>query len=281
MNQTAAHGRVETLVARHYAQPDLEGKILRALAAAGKDPDRLAASDLAPVDEFHTGGRDATIAFADELGFEEGMRILDVGCGIGGAARFFGERGCRVVGVDVTEEFIRTAEALTRRVGLSDRVEFETGSALALPFESGSFDGAYMMHVGMNVEDKPALFSEIRRVLKKGSAFGVYDVTLTGKGPPTFPLPCALDADTCFMVSAADYRRAIESAAFEVERERDRTEAARAFFRREMELARSGEPSPLGIHILLGDAAPAILPNVVRQFEEGVFAPIELFSRAR
>jgi hypothetical protein len=58
---------IEERVARHYARSDLEQTILEALIASGKDPDRLAPVDLAPVDEFHTGGRQATIEFAAQI----------------------------------------------------------------------------------------------------------------------------------------------------------------------------------------------------------------------
>ena len=55
---------IEQEVARHYAHGSLEVAIFNALAAAGKDLDHLSLKDLSPVDEFHIGGRLATIALA-------------------------------------------------------------------------------------------------------------------------------------------------------------------------------------------------------------------------
>src|SRR4028118_983520 len=82
----------------------LEAAILRALAEAGKDPERLAPEDLAPLEEFHTGGRQATGDLAARTGPRPGMHLLDVGCGVGGAARHLARaHGCRVTGIDLTE----------------------------------------------------------------------------------------------------------------------------------------------------------------------------------
>ena len=161
---------VEQSVAQHYTHGSLERTILDALSAAGKDLDRLNPSDLAPVDEFHIGGRQATIDFAEQLDARPGMRLLDIGSGLGGASRYFAQNhGCRVTGVDLTEEYVAVAEALARRVGLGASVSYKHGSALSLPFAPGAFDGAYMIHVGMNIEDKARLFAELRRVLAPGA----------------------------------------------------------------------------------------------------------------
>ncbi len=111
---------LERAVASHYTHGSLERAILDALAASGKDLDRLAPADLAPVDEFHIGGRQATIDLAARMEIGPGLHLLDVGSGLGGASRHFAhERGCRVTGIDLTEEYVRTAEALARRVGVN------------------------------------------------------------------------------------------------------------------------------------------------------------------
>ena len=274
---------VESQVAKHYARTDLERAILAALAASGKDIDKLTPSDLSPVDEFHTGGRQTTVDLAAQADFAPGTHLLDVGCGIGGASRFFAsERGCRVTGIDLTPEYVETAEALAQHVGLAARVSYRQASALALPFEAGTFDGAYMMHVGMNIEDKPALFAEIRRVLKAGSRFAIFDVMRTGEGQLRFPLHWATAPETSFVVRPADYRAALQAAGFAIVKERDRGDFARAFFREVVaRTAESGAPPPLGIHILMKTDVPQKLANVVHNIEAGLIAPVEIVCRAQ
>src|SRR3990172_3577653 len=110
---------IEQVVALHYAHGSLEQAILDALAAAGKDVNRLTLADLAPVDEFHIGGRPATVEFAGQFGVHGGMRLLDVGCGLGGAARYFAhEHGCQVTGIDLSGEYVAFANALAAPVRL-------------------------------------------------------------------------------------------------------------------------------------------------------------------
>jgi len=163
----------ERQVAQHYTHGALEQAILQALRAAGKDPERLSPEDLIGVDEIHLGARSATEWLADDLALTAGERLLDVGCGIGGPARYFAAaRGCQVSGLDLTEEFVQVAGALTRRCGLEGRAGFRQGSALAMPFAAGSFEVATLIHVGMNIADKAGLFAEVRRVLRPGGRFG-------------------------------------------------------------------------------------------------------------
>jgi ubiquinone/menaquinone biosynthesis C-methylase UbiE len=147
---------------------DVAGAILGALAASGKDLERLTIEDLAPIDEFHVRGREATAELAAGLMLAPGMAVLDVGCGIGGASRYLAAaHGCRVTGVDLTAAYCRAAAVLTERVGLGDRVEFRQGDALAMPFADAAFDAASTQHAAMNIEDKAGLYREVRRVLKR------------------------------------------------------------------------------------------------------------------
>jgi len=173
----------EAKVAGHYGQGRLEELILGAVAREGKDPENCTAGDLAAVDEFHVGGLEATQDLARQMELRAGMRLLDVGSGIGGPARYFaGEHGCRVTGIDLTEEFVRVAGNLTKRTKLDGLAEFRQGSALGMPFEQGAFDGAYMIHVGMNIADKAGIFREVRRVLKAEAVFTIFDIMSSAEG---------------------------------------------------------------------------------------------------
>lgn len=113
-------GEIEDRVSQHYQHGALAQAIADALVASGVNDEELTAADLSPVDEFHIGGRQATVEFAEQLGARPGMHLLDIGSGLGGASRYFAsERGCTVMSIDLTDEYVRVAEDLAGRVGLA------------------------------------------------------------------------------------------------------------------------------------------------------------------
>ena len=149
-------------IVEHYGRADLGDAILDALKAAGKDIDHLTPDDLAPIDEFHTRGRTATVDLARLLSLKATDRVLDLGCGIGGPSRYLAKTfGCHVVGLDLTPEFCRVAAMLAERTGLADRVEYRQGDALAMPFADQSFDVVWSQNVVMNIADRDRLYAEI------------------------------------------------------------------------------------------------------------------------
>lgn len=273
---------LEHQIARHYSHGTLEQSILDALQQAGKDPDHLTVEDLAPVDEFHIGGRQATIDFAAQLDLQPDSHLLDIGCGIGGASRYFAhDHGCRVTGVDLSEEYVQVAQSLSRRVGLDGKVSYQRGSASDLPFPPATFDGVYLLHVGMNIADKQPLFASIRRVLKPEAVFGIYDVMRDSDGELSFPLPWAAGPETSFVESVATYRALLNAAGFEVQKIRARREFAIEFFQRMRARARQAVGQPvLGLNILMGSTWRQKIDNVVANIERGLIAPAEIVCRA-
>ncbi|MBS0562319.1 MAG: methyltransferase domain-containing protein [Proteobacteria bacterium] len=272
---------LEREVARHYTHGALADAIRRALIASGKDPDNLAPADLAPVDQFHIGGAEATAALFAQARPAAGSRWLDIGSGLGGPARHLAvAHGCTVVGIDLTEEYVAVATDLAARVGLADKVSFRAANAAALPFEDASFDGAALLHVGMNIPDKAALFAGARRVLRPGGTFAVYDIMRVGEGDLAYPVPWATDAAASFVETPASYRAALEGAGFAIAAERDRVGFALDFFRALRARMAQGGAGALGLHILMGETAAQKSANMVANIERGLIAPTEIIARA-
>src|SRR5262245_36571915 len=183
-------------VARHYAgERDLVARARALLREAGKNLDRLTVDDLAGLDEFHIRGRDATHSLAARLALAGNEHVLDVGSGIGGPARRLAtlHPGLDVTGIDLTPEFCRVANELSRLVGLAARVRFEPADATRLPFADAAFDVAWTQHVQMNIADKRAFYGEIARVLRPGGKFAFYDILQGPGGPVVYPAPWASD----------------------------------------------------------------------------------------
>jgi ubiquinone/menaquinone biosynthesis C-methylase UbiE len=271
----------EQQVASHYTHGTLLPAILDALKKGGRDPERLTTADLSTADELHLGWLPATAALATDLGLTRGVHVLDVGSGMGGPARYFAEaHGCRVTGVDLTEEFVQVATELTRRCGLSDLVSFRQASALDLPFGAGSFDAATLIHVGMNIADKATLFASVRRVLKPGALFGVYDVMRAAPDDLPYPMPWAVTPETSFVETPDTYRALLTSAGFKIAHEENR----RAFVLKlaaEMREKTAAHGAPvLDQRVVMGPALRERLANVMATLERGTIAPTEMVARA-
>lgn len=273
---------VEASITRHYAASDLLSAIEAGMAALGKSPETVGIDDLGPVDEFHIGGRAATTELCERVGIVAEAEVLDVGSGIGGTARHVASTfGCQVAGLDLTPDYVEVARTLTEWTDLTDQVRFEVGNALDMPFEDGSFDAATLIHVGMNIEDKAALFEEVARVLRPGARLGLYDIMSTAEAEVAFPVPWAPDASVSFLAPLAAYRDMLESAGFEVEELRDRRDFALEFFGAMKQRMAEQGPPPLGLHVIIGSETPQKIANMVEAIGAGVVAPVEVICRRR
>lgn len=262
-------------IASHYGGRGLYDRIVAGFAAAGKPAETLTPDDLKPVDEFHIGGLEATRALLAQLSVSSETRALDIGCGIGGTARLLaGEYGARTTGLDMTPDFVATARRLTGLVGLD--AEFVEGGALAMPLEDGSFDLATLLHVGMNIADKPKLFQEAARALRPGGVFAVYDIMRVAEGGPNYPVPWAsAPAQSCLEAPDA-YRAAGAAAGFVLRSERDRGDFARDFFKRLAAATAKNGPPPVGLPLIMGAEAPTKIKHMVQAVSAGQLAPVEM-----
>jgi ubiquinone/menaquinone biosynthesis C-methylase UbiE len=270
-------------VSRHYSRGNLLERLNAALREDGVDPDFPGIGTLAPYDQFHGRGLDATEEIADLLDIAATDHVLDVGSGIGGPARYMAHRfGCRVTGIDLTAEFCDVARHLTQLLGLQDRVRFELGDALAMPFADDCFDGAYSMNVSMNIADKAAFFREIHRVLRPGAWLMLSEVARGDGEELDYPTPWADSARTSFLASPDETRRGLESAGFEIVTTRSTLDQALAFGDRSRAMVKRGEKPPhRAVQLIHGGIAKQAMANSARGLSEGRVVPIEILSRKR
>jgi MPBQ/MSBQ methyltransferase len=255
-------------IAQHYGRSGLSEAILHALTMAGKDIARLTIDDLAPLDEFHTRGRTATVDLARLLSLKSDDRVLDLGCGIGGPSRYLAQTfRCRVVGIDLSPEFCRAATMLAERTGLADHVAYREGDALAMPFADASFDVVWSQNVAMNIADRDRLYREIRRVLVPGGRYAFADIVAGNGSKPHYPLPWAQEPSGSFLLTADATRTALAGAGFRMDVFEDQT--ADAIAQQKARTQTATKQSMLGVHIILGADGLTILRNSVRSFEEG------------
>lgn len=177
-------------VRAHYNAPGLVDRIKAALAPIAPEGQPLTVAQLAMLDQFHTRGILATAELAGAADLRSGDRVLDLGCGVGGPARYLASMfGCHVTGVDISPSFIEAADYLTARCGLEDRLTFRVGDALHVPFDDGGFDIVFLQHIAMNIADRAALYVEVCRLLKPGGRFATYDLVLKGGATWSIPRP--------------------------------------------------------------------------------------------
>jgi len=268
-----SQGSEAATVNEYWGRENLGQTILDALAAVGKDLGALTVEDMALTDQFHSGGKPATVRLARLAGLGPGTRVLDVGGGLGGPARTLAaEFGCLVTVIDLTESYVRAAEMLTRRLGLGDRVSHHVGSALDLPFAEASFDVIWTQNSGMNIADKERLYAGLRRVLRAAGVLAMQEPMAGPVQPPIFPLMWAREPAQSFLRAPAVMRALIERAGFRLRAWDDVT----------AETARPGAVAPPHAvqRLVMGEALEAITRAGERNREEGRIVMVQaVFER--
>ncbi len=264
------------IVERHYGRGSILAIILQAMQQQGKEMNHLAPDDLAPVDEFHARGREGTVELANRITWQPGLKLLDVGCGIGGTSRFLAHTfGAQVSGIDLTHEFIETAVSLTRMVGLDGSIRFVQGSALDLPFADNSFDLTWTEHVQMNIEDKRQLYAEMVRVLKPGGRLLFHDIFRTTDKPPVYPLPWADDPTYSFLTTAQHVREILGSLGMKILQWEDTTPKALVWFEERSAIARQATGPMLSPLLMMGEGAKQKMENVNSALADSTLCTIQ------
>lgn len=193
---------IESEIAKHYSKKDASE------TASGSD-------------HLHIGGEKATRYFFDKIGLKAGMRVLDIGCGVGGPAILAAQDyGCHVTGIDLTPDFIDTARAKAKAGGLANLTDFHTANAAALALPDNGFDLAVMLHIGMNIPNKTAVFTEAARVLKPRGTLALYDIlALENVSAMIYPCPWAKTNETSFLEDFQTIGAKLKAAGFTIQHE--------------------------------------------------------------
>ena len=200
----------------HYSAQDIENRILSALKEAGLNPEKtLTPLELGALDHFHTGGYHSSALLQELSQIQSSDRVLDIGAGLAGAARMLAASpGCQVDCIELSDDYCAGAELLNRLTGLQDSVNILKGSATDMQFPNNTFDVAWMQNVGMNIQDKQKLYTEICRVLKPGGRFAFQEMTAGSEDLLDFPLPWAKDPSDNFLLSANEMKNMLEELGF-------------------------------------------------------------------
>ncbi len=260
--------KINSFIEKQYSHPELFEAILERLKEQGVDLSNVSRRDIAGVDEFHVRGAEISMELAKEINLNN-SRVLDVGCGIGGPGRMLADEfNSKVTGIDISHEFIRTAQKLSELVGLRNKTEFIQGDALDLPFDNESFDVVWTQHVQMNINDKTRFYSEIKRVLTDKGILIYYDIFKKDKEDVDYPVPWADYPSVSFLNTITVMDKILKDLGFTKMQTTDQTYKAIQFLKSLFEKIKKDGPPKLGLNVLMGDSTKVKLGNILKGLEE-------------
>jgi ubiquinone/menaquinone biosynthesis C-methylase UbiE len=260
---------LSTLIENQYNTPGLYEEIIKRLEEEKVDLNSVDRDDIAGVDEFHVRGAEVSEELASQVKLDN-SRVLDVGCGLGGPSRMLADKyQCHVTGIDLNQEYIRTAQGLSGLVGLKEKTEYIRGDALDLPFETGAFDVVWTQHVQMNIHHKLKFYSEIERVLTSQGTFLYYDIFCKEGGRVNYPVPWADEPSSSFLVTPEEMDDILERLCFKNLQVTDQTENGKQFLIKLFDKLKANGPPKLGLNVLMGSSTKDKLENLLKGMMEG------------
>lgn len=262
-------------IENHYLKERLYEDIVNRLKEQNIALDNVKRSDIAGTDEFHVRGASVSKELADSISLN-GLNVLDVGCGLGGPCRMLAEEyNCQTTGIDLSNEYIRTATKLSELVNLNNKTNFIQGDATKLPFEDKTFDVVWTQHVQMNVPNKRKFYSEINRVLKTGGYLLFYDILKKGTEEVKYPMPWASITDHSFLINVEDMNAFFKEFGLTKEQSSNQTQAGIEFFDELIANLKELGPPKMGLNVLMGETTKPKLMNLLTHLKKG---DLELIS---
>jgi ubiquinone/menaquinone biosynthesis C-methylase UbiE len=258
-------------VVEHYSPHGLVKMLQSALAQSGLQNSIVPVEKLAMLDQFHVLGFQATVELAALCNISPQTKVLDIGSGLGGASRYLAKNfGCHVTGIDLSPEFVEASRYLTRRTGLEANAKFEVADAINMPFENETFDLAWTQHVAMNIEDRSALYAEIRRILKLDGRLAIFDIVKGKNDEIVFPMPWAATKATSFLLGFEEMQKVLLEAHFEIIHWKDKTAEALEWMQQQNAQMNQQTSLPsLSLPAIMGKEFMKAGANMVSALKEG------------
>jgi len=256
-------------IENHYLKEKLYEDIVKRLKEQDIDLNKVKRSDISGTDEFHVRGAAVSKELANSIDLK-GASVLDVGCGLGGPCRMLAdEYDCQTTGIDLSNEYIRTAKKLSELVNLNHKTTFIQGDATNLPFEDDSFDIVWTQHVQMNIPGKKKFYSEINRVLKTGGYFLFYDILKKEDNEINYPMPWASNGNLSFLFKADEMDNILKKLGLTKKESTNQTQDGIAFFDALVTRLKEFGPPKMGLNVLMGDTTKPKLMNLLTHLKSG------------
>ena len=263
-----------------WTRGDIHTRIHKAMSEAGLNDKKLEIEDLFPIDQYHARGIAATVDLGKRMPISENQRIIDIGCGLGGPARYFAKQfKCFITGIDITPSFIEIGNKFNNLTSMSKQVSLQIGNGETLDFEDETFDGGYSQHVTMNIKNRKEFFLEAYRVLKKGTFFAFSEHGLGPEGNPIFPLPWADTAEMSFLFSPKSTIALLEEVGFYDIQIIDTSEKYISGYEKMINTKSKNENPILGIHVIGGATMKQRSINSMKSIKEKRTLPFEIVCK--
>ncbi|UOB17860.1 class I SAM-dependent methyltransferase [Abyssalbus ytuae] len=257
-------------IERHYLKEGLLEDIINRLKDQNISINNVRRSDISGVDEFHVRGAAVSRELAQMINLK-GLKVLDVGCGLGGACRMLADEfNCDVTGLDLSNEYIRTAKGLSKLVRLENKTRFIRGNAVNLPFENSTFDVVWTQHVQMNIPDKTKFYTEICRVLNPDGYFLYYDIFKNNNKEINYPMPWANTEDLSFLAHPGNIQTLLTQVGLQKVSSSDQTREGIIFFENLMNKLKTSDPPKIGLNILMGETTRQKLNNLLIHLKKDI-----------
>jgi SAM-dependent methyltransferase len=226
----------------------------------------LTSDDLEALDAFHAGGRAATRELAAMAGVPQGVRLLDVGCGLGGPARTLAvEYRASVVGLDAALEMVQAAKMLNVHLGSGDNPRLMCAQGALLPLAPESFELIWMQHLLPSVADKLGLVASLERVLAPNGIIALHEVVALPGKRLDFPLPWADSPEGSYLTEVDELLEIWASCGLEPVVVQDWTARAIEWF----DAPRPEAWRHLNLRLVLGQEAGLRARNLAKALREG------------